>query len=371
MSKNNYHLALKVSWINLSVNLFLSVLKFIIGFTTNSISVLSDAVDSLGDVFTASMIIVSLNVSNKPADKDHPYGHGRVEDIGGLVFSLFLIIVGINFFKDAAARLIFPKPVTVSYIAIAIILVNSFVKLFLGFFTQKVSQKESSSLLKTDSMNYYGDFLRGIVIFIGLFFVRNGYTIIDSLLGMAISVVIVFMAQKMFREFIDSLIGKAAPLDFYEKIKDIARSFKVVEGVHDIEVHSYGKNKIILLHIEMSSSLSLEEAHSVADSIEKKIYQDNLGRAIVHMDLKGKTASMEKMQIETAIKMSMALSPKIKDFHGMEIISTETGDILNFHLWLDKDTSLSESHSISHKLAEILKEKFHLLKVNIHIEPDR
>jgi divalent metal cation (Fe/Co/Zn/Cd) transporter len=173
----------------------------------------------------------------------------------------------------------------------------------------------------------------------------------------------------MSKEFIDNLIGKRAPTSLYDRIGKIAANFKFVEGVHDIEIHSYGENRVISLHIELSPSLSLEEAHGVADGIENEIFKEKLGKCVVHVDLKKGTAPMEKKQIEKLIRSIMGFNKKIKDFHGIEIITTESSNILNFHLLLDKNTSLDESHSISHRLRSVLEKKFYFSQVNIHFEP--
>jgi cation diffusion facilitator family transporter len=161
------------------------------------------------------------------------------------------------------------------------------IKFFLGFITQKVSQKASSGILQADAFHHYTDCITTFIVAIGLIFVKNGSLYIDSILGLLIASLISFWSLKMGKEFIDNLIGKRAQPELYAKIREIASSSKLVEGVHEIEIHSYGRNNVISLHIEMSPALSLEEAHSVADSIEKKIYSENLGRAIVHIDLKG------------------------------------------------------------------------------------
>jgi divalent metal cation (Fe/Co/Zn/Cd) transporter len=155
----------------------------------------------------------------------------------------------------------------------------------------------------------------------------------------------------------------------YEKIKSIVFSFRFVEGVHEIEIHTYGKNRIISLHIEMNPALTLEEVHGVADGIEKKIYNENLGRCVVHVDLKKGAKIIEKKRVEKLIKNILATAKDIKDFHGMEIITSEEKTVLNFHLLLDKNASIEESHLIYHRLSNLLKEKFGFSQVNIHIEP--
>lgn len=276
-----------ISWLSIAVNLFIVVLKLIIGIISNSIAVISDAVHSLSDVFSTGVVITSLYVGRRPADKTHPFGHGRAEDVGGLVLSLILLFVGVGFMKDAIHRLVHPQEVNINYLFIAIVFLTIPLKLFLGIFTGRVARRISSSLLKTDAFHHYSDLLTTVVVGAGLFFVRKGYYRIDSFLGIFVSFFIIWWAFTTAKGFIDNLLGKRAPLPLYGKAKKIALSFEFVKGVHGIEIHTYGRERIISLHIELNPDLSLKQAHRVADSIEKKIYKEGLGKCVVHVDLYG------------------------------------------------------------------------------------
>ncbi|UCD15899.1 MAG: cation diffusion facilitator family transporter [Candidatus Omnitrophota bacterium] len=369
MKDNFYSPAFKICWLSILANFFIALIKFTIGFFSNSISILSDGAHSLGDLFTSIIVIFSLKVSKRPADSVHPFGHGRAEDVGGLILSLALIIIGFAFLKDSFLRLFSPEPVKINLLFISIVSVAAVVKLILGRFTQNISRRISSPILEIDAFHHYSDFFTSIAVVAGLFFIRRGVVYVDSIIGMGVSIVIIVWGLTTGREFISKLMGKKEPVAFYEKVRQIASSFPFVEGVHDIEVHSYGENKVIFLHVEMSPSFSLEEAHSVADNIEKKIYQSNLGRCIVHIDLKGTPAAVDKKELERLMSRISNFTKDIKGFHDMKILSTEAGTIVNFHLLLEKNVSLEESHILSHRLAAFLKEKFNFSQVNIHIEP--
>lgn len=364
-------LNLRISFISVIINAIFAILQGIIGVFSNSIAVIVDAIDSARDILTSIVVIVSLYISKKPADKTHPFGHGRSEDIGGLIVSIFLILIGFNFFKDSFLRLFHPQTIRLNYFMIKIIFFIAIVKVILGLITHKISLYTKSSLLQAEAFHHYSDSFSTFAVAVGLLFVKktDRFLYLDSILGILISFVILYWSFKMTKEFIDNLIGKHASPILYEQIKKIALSFEAVKGVHDIEVHTYGKNKIILLHIEMPSYLSLEEAHSIADNIEKKIYEEKLGRCVVHVDLKDSFKPIEKKEIEKLLKDTIVLTKNIKGFHGMEIIRKADKSILNFHLLLDKNTSLKDSHEISHRLSGILKKKFKFFQVNIHIEP--
>ncbi len=287
MKDKYYHSSLTISWISIVINVFIVVLKLVIGIISNSIAVLTDAIHSLSDVLSTGVVITSLYVSKRPADKTHPFGHGRAEDVGGLILSLILLFVGLGFMKGAIGRIISPQEVSMNYLFIAGVFLTIPLKLFLGIFTGRIAKDISSPLLKTDAFHHYSDFLTTLVVVGGLFFVRKGFYRLDSYLGILVSLFIVWWAFKSGKGFSDNLLGKRAPLPLYEKVKKIALSFDSVRGVHGIEIHTYGRERIISLHIELNPDLSLRQAHQVADSIEKKIHKDGLGKCVVHVDLYG------------------------------------------------------------------------------------
>jgi len=287
MKDNYYSSSLKISWLSIAINLFIVVLKLVIGIISNSIAILSDAVHSLSDVISTGVVIASLYISKRPPDKTHPFGHGRAEDVAGLVLSLILLFVGAGFMKDAITRLLHPQEVSMNYLFITIVLLTIPLKLFLGVFTGHIARKISSPLLKADALHHYSDLITTVVVGSGLFFVKMGYYRVDSFLGIFVSCFIIWWAFKTSKGFSDNLLGKRAPLALYEKIKEIALSFEFVKGVHGIEIHTYGRERIISLHVELNPKLSLAQAHQVADSIEKKIHKKGLGKCIVHVDLYG------------------------------------------------------------------------------------
>ncbi len=369
MKENYYRLSFKVSFLSIGINLLLGIVKLILAILSQSIAILSDCVHSLSDMATTLIVILSLKVSKKPADKDHPFGHGRVEEIGGLLIAVVIFLLGINFLKSSFLRLFSLPPVMVTNLFIVIIFITAFIKLFLGIITFVVSKKTSSNLLLGDAYHHGSDFFISFCIGLGLIFIKKGFMLFDPLGGILVSSLIVFWGLDLGRKFIDKLIGKSPSVEICEKIKSIAKKFPQVKGVHEIYVHSYGRENIISFHIELDEDLSLEEAHSVADRIEKEIFKEGLGKCIVHMDLFKKASFTEKKKVIATLNHITHLVKEIKDFHGLEIITTEGGRMLNFHLMLDKDTSLEESHQISHRIAGILKEKFGFSSVNIHLEP--
>jgi len=369
MKDNYYSLAKKISIVGIVVNIILGVLKLVVGIVTNSIAIIADAFHSFSDLITTFVVIVSLHLSTKPADKRHPFGHGRVEDIGGLLVSFILGFVGLRFLKTSFMRLFNPERVVITEGVIAVIFVTALVKLFLGIYTSVSSKKINSFILHADALHHYSDFFTSLIVSAGLLFVWRGKLKFDCYLGVFVAFVILFWAIKMAKEFIDNLIGKELSPETYNKIKDTVFSFPNVEGIHNINIHSYGHRKIISFHIVVERDLSLEEAHRLADSIEKRLVNEGWDNCIVHVDIARNSFHFRRSSIEKVIVRLVRRVSFLKGFHNLEVITTETDNILNFHLLIDKNVSLEESHAISHRISNLLKKKFSLSQVHIHVEP--
>jgi len=369
MADRYYSSSIKVSIFGIIVNVILGFAKLIIGIASNSIAIIADAFHSFSDLITTLVVIISLIFSRRPPDKRHPFGYGRAEDIGGLLVSIILILTGLGFFRSSLIRLSNPQRLDITKTVIVFIFITAVVKLFLGIFTSVFSKKLNSAILHTDAAHHYSDFFTSAVISLGLIFIRKGNLSLDAYMGIFIASVIIFWALKLTKEFIDNIIGKEAPHELYKNIKDVIFSFPHVEGVHEINIHSYGHKRIISLHVVVRKDLSLNRAHAVADSIEKKILKDGLGECVVHIDVGEFSSIARRSDVEKVIGRIIRKVSSLKGFHNIEVITTETDSMLNFHLMLDENISLKDSHRIYHRVSKFLKKRFGFSQVNIHIEP--
>jgi len=368
-SERFYKLSLRVASASIGINAALALWQFFLGLATRSVAVMADAADSLRDIVATTVIIIGMRVSRKPADEEHPFGHGRAEDVGGLIAAIFLFLVGLTFLKDSLLRLAKPVTLDITPFSVVVMFAIAAVKFIMGAVTLKTARRAGSQALETDAYHHYTDFITTLVVAVGLILAQKGVRYVDSLLGLGIAGLIIYWSSKMTWEFIDKLLGRRASQDVYEQVKNIALTFATVRGVHDIAVHSYGRQNLISMHVEVHPGLTLLEAHSVASGVEDKINQAGLGKCVVHLDVSFPADACGKEEIEKVMRELMSFSHRIKDFHGLEVISAESGAILNFHLLLEKHTSLQESHALSHRLAQVLKDKFSFVKVNIHLEP--
>jgi cation diffusion facilitator family transporter len=342
--------------VSIIINLILASIKFLIGIHINSIALIADGLHSLSDLFTSFIVILGFKSAQKPPDEEHPFGHGRYEDIASLIISILLVIVGIEFCITSIQRLIHPQIVQGNYLFFMIVVLTIMGKEALARYSLYLSQKIDSSVLSADAWHHRSDALASIPVALGILASAFGYYSVDSISGMIVSIVIIYLGIKIAKDAINDLLGKAPPPHFTEKIRRMAQSEGAIE-VSNIHVHTYGTKNVISLNVGIEP-MGLEQAHSMADSIEKKIAQEFSASVVVHVDV-FKIHESVKEEINSLVKEH----EEVISCHAITI-----GDTIDFHILVDKTMSLEDAHELAHHLKEDISTRFNRA-VRIHVEP--
>ncbi len=355
-------------WISLSVNLLLFIAKMLMGVMTASISVVADAVHTGSDLATSAIVIWGFKVSKKPADEEHPFGHGRMENIATLIIAVLLCVIGIEILQAALMRISQPREVKGNIFVIIALFVSMIIKEWMARFSFSLAKKIKSSTLFADAWHHRSDAVSTFLVIAAI--IGSMYRIfkLDAFFGAVVALYIIYTGVKLIKEATVHLLGKAADKKSQNKIKHIALSVEGVQGVHDIIVHDYGNFKAISLHVEVEPELDSVSAHQIATSVEAQIARQIKSSPIVHIDLKkgvGKKSSKNFKHIEKALKCF----PQIINFHGAEILSNESGDFLTLHIVLSKIMTIEDSHDLEHSVQGSLSEYFKDYKINMHVEP--
>jgi cation diffusion facilitator family transporter len=269
-------------------NIILFLVKFLAGTSLNSISLIADAFHSLSDVLTSVIVLLGFKLGSKPADEEHPFGHGRIEQIAALVIAFMLLIVAYDLGRASVERII--KPVTVSfnmYVVIFMVISGVF-KEWMARFSIFLGKKINSDTLIADAWHHRSDAVASLLVGLGLIFVKFGLFYIDGVFGFIVVVLLGWVGIELIKSSADFLLGKAPDKDLLSRIRDITLSVPGVLDLHDILVHDYQSSKAISLHIEVEDSLSAKEAHRIAlevqDRLKKKLKEANIS---VHIDPRG------------------------------------------------------------------------------------
>jgi len=259
------------AWVSIIGNVLLFLLKLLIGIAINSLSLIADAFHSLSDVLTSIVVLVGFKFGEKPADKEHPFGHGRIEIIATLIIAFLLIVVTYDIGKSAILRIISPQKVKFSSIAIIFMIASAGFKEWMASFSIFLGKKINASSLIADAWHHRSDAIASLLVGLGLIFMRFNLYLIDGILALGVAILIGWIAVRLIIISSSTLIGEAPDSELISKISQISLSVPGVINIHDIYVHDYNTNKIISLHVEVNDNLLADVAHEIATTVEEKI----------------------------------------------------------------------------------------------------
>lgn len=275
-------------WISVFGNLVLFIFKYFSGVAISSISLVADAFHSLSDVLTSVVVILGFKFGSRPADKHHPYGHGRIEQIATLIIAFLLIIVAYDLSKSSFERLLKPQKVEFNIIIFMILIISALFKEWMASFSVYLGKKIESSSLIADAWHHRSDAIATSLVAVGLVGSKFGLYRVDGFLGLVVAFLIAWVGVDLLRRSTNFLIGEAPSEDLIRKIDDIISKIPGVLSYHDLSVHDYQNQKYITLHIEVETNLSAKEAHNLALKVQDHI-KDTVenSQVIVHVDPKG------------------------------------------------------------------------------------
>lgn len=267
------------------INLLLFIAKLFFGLLSNSISIITDAINNLTDMGSSIISFIGFKISNKPADKEHPFGHQRVEYITSLIISIIIIVVGIELFSSSISKIINKEETVYSTITIIILIISIILKIVLFFVNNIISKKINSLTLKTTAKDSLYDCIATLLILISAIISISFNINIDGYIGVLLSIFIIVNGILLVKETMSPLIGEKVDTELVAKIVKLVKNKKEVLGVHDIVAHSYGPTKIFMsLHVEVDSNSNLLEIHNVIDNVELEVKDLYCVSLVIHMD---------------------------------------------------------------------------------------
>ncbi len=356
--------------VSIIVNTSLAVLKFLLGWMTNSIALMADAFHTGSDVLTSAVVVIGFWTARKPADKEHPYGHERIEPIATLIISLLLIYVGIHFARASYGRLSEPHIVTWSAVAFGFMIFSAVAKEWMARFALAIAKLIQSDMLKGDAWHHRSDAIASALVAFSMIATSFGYKRIDSFFGIGIAILIMYTGFDLLRSTVSVLVGKAPSQDVINRIIRASLSVDGVEQVHDINVHEYGNRKVISLHVRIPGEMDTTRSHHLASLVENAVSDSLNASTVVHVDPSESTQSMpERNTIEDELASIVIRYPSVKSFHGLTVSSVQGTPIIHLHLVIDGDVRLEEAHDIGHRIADELKDNLGDCQVSLHMEP--
>ena len=352
-------------WVSIAVNLVVGAVKLVAGLAIGSISLVADAVHSFSDMLTSGVVIWGFSAAARPSDRQHPFGHGRIESIAALVIAVLLLVAALEFAMASVRRLLAPQPVTASWVLLGVLAATVLAKEWLARFALRLGRAIDSTALRADAWHHRSDVFATVAVLIALVGARFGVAWLDGAAGLVVAAALGWTGVELVKESADPLIGAAPPGELVEKIRDIALAVAGVDAVHDLIVHRYGGLLITSLHIEVAAKLDAMACHELAERVEEAVVAQCGGWTVVHVDPVDRSHPLYG-EIEGFLAARLGGEEAAPSFHDLRIVGREAPCYVIF----DLKAAPEDSSRLREELARELKAQFpQVAKVLVNLEP--
>jgi len=267
------------------LNVLLSALKFAVGALTNSVAITADAFNNLTDCLTSLLTILGFRWSAKPADKEHPFGHARIEYLVSLAVAGIILVTGYEVMRGSINMIINPEPVIFTPVAVAVLVFGMAVKFWMFLFNRKLGNAINSNTLLAVGIDSRNDVLITAATLVSLLFTLFLDFVIDGYVGVLIALVFLHSGYQVAKEALDRIIGNPTEKDVADEIRKIVKGYEGILGVHDLVVHSYGPGRdMASLHVEVPLDMSLAVSHDITEKAGSEVFEKLGVKLVVHLD---------------------------------------------------------------------------------------
>lgn len=340
------------SLVGIICNVILFGIKLSTGLLIHSISVMADAFNNLSDAASSIIGFVGVKMAGKPADEDHPFGHGRIEYISAFIVAFLVIQVGFSLFKTSIGKIQNPEKMTFHLASVVILVMSIGVKLWLGLFNRRLGKKIQSTVMMATAADSLGDVaITSATILSLVVFGTFGWNI-DGIVGLLVSVAVMIAGVNIAKDTLAPLIGQAIDPKVYREITDFVEKYEGIVGSHDLIVHNYGPSKSMAsIHAEVPSEQNIEISHEIVDTIERDCLRELGIFLVIHMD---PVETHNEKAAELREKMAGLLDrlDSRLEFHDFRIVNGTDRVNLIFDLVVPREYNPSMRGTIKDKISE-------------------
>lgn len=306
--------------VGIFINSLLFVTKFSVGLITSSIAVTADAFNNLSDAASSIITIVGFKLASKPADAEHPFGHGRMEYVSAMIVSLMVMLVGLNFVESSIKKIFNPTTVKFQTIPFILLCFSILLKLWLSYFNKYMGNKINSSALKAASVDAMGDVFTSSCVVISFLATKFTSIPIDGYFGVIVALFIVYSGFTLIKETLNPLLGECPDPELVENITSSVLSYNYITGVHDLIIHNYGPGRCMAsIHAEIPSDINIMKIHEIIDTAEREISKKFNLYLVIHMDPIC-IMTEEVQEAFNEIKKIIKYNPLIKSMHDFRVV---------------------------------------------------
>lgn len=352
--------------VGIAINIILSVSKMIFGAITKSISIIADGANNTFDAISSIINLVGFKISGKPADDEHPFGHGRIEYVSALTLSFFILIMGVELIKTSIDKFRNPETVIFSVPAAIVLIISILAKLWLAIFNRNVGKRINSVAVNAIVTDSLGDIAATTCSLIALISSKFTDLPIDAVMGIVVALVIIYAGIDIIKGTIGPLLGEPPEKEIVDRLEKLVMSYDGVVGIHDLVLHCYGHSKIYgSLHAEVPADIDILHSHDTIDLIEKQV-KEQLGIEIsIHMDpiINDERTHELKSEVNRIVK---EICPEAS-IHDFRIVDGPTHTNLIFDALLPRKSPLTEQEFndlITSKIKELDKKYFTVINID-------
>lgn len=344
------------SVVGIFCNVLLFSVKLAIGLILSSLAVTADAFNNLSDAASSIISFVGVKMAGKPADAEHPFGHGRIEYIAALIVSFLVIEVGFTFFKSSISKIMHPEEITFDPVPFIILILSILVKLWMAFFNNKLGKRIDSKVMLATAADSLSDVITTSATVISIVICHFTSINVDAIAGLIVSGIVIWSGVSIAKDTLEPLIGQRVPSELYQKITDMVESYEGIVGAHDLIVHNYGPNRsMATIHAEVPNDVSIEASHEIIDRIERDAKKELNILLVIHMDpVEMRDEEVLELRDKTS-HIVHALDPELH-FHDFRVLKENEQKNLIFDLVVPDSYTEKDANRVMHQLIALLHE---------------
>lgn len=353
--------------VGIVLNVLLFALKFFAGTLAGSIAMVADAFNNLSDAGSSIVTLLGFKLAGKKPDADHPFGHGRVEYLSGLVVAMLIILMGFELFKSSFEKIRSPEPITFSWVAVAVLVAAILVKLYMSAYNRRIGKKINSTAMAATAVDSLSDCIATGAVLLATLIGGLADWNIDGYAGLIVACFILFAGYNAAKDTLAPLLGQPPEPEFVHEIESIVLGYHNIVGIHDLIVHDYGPGRLMVtLHAEVPAHMDVLALHDEIDCAEEELRRTLNCEATIHMDpIVTGDPRVAELRAEVAAKMH-CIDERVT-IHDFRIVPGETHTNVLFDAVLPYEVKLSEREAKT-EIARLVKTIDPNYVVVVHID---
>lgn len=342
--------------VGIGLNILLFFGKWLAGTISGSIAITADAFNNLSDAGSSIITLIGFRLSGQEPDPEHPFGHGRMEYISGLLVSVAILVMGFELIGSSIGKLRSPEPIESSALVFGILIASILVKLYMFFYNHSLSKKIESAAMKATSVDSLSDTVATTLVLIATLISKYTGLLLDGWFGILVGLFILYTGGSTLKETIDLLLGQPPKQEFIDEVREIVLGHSMVHGVHDLIVHDYGPGRVMIsLHAEVDVNGDIQDIHEQIDHIEHELQEKLHCSATIHMD-PIVTDDKEVLAMKAKVEEMVHFLDESFSMHDFRMVKGSTRTNLIFDVEVPRKTSYTDN-----EIVNWLKERIHEL----------